>query len=73
MVLPVTVVSSKESASPSCIAGFPVWEVKRIMVPNLVRSLRSFLEIHTIEWFGLEGPYRLSSSEPPALGRDTFH
>jgi len=26
-----------------------------------------------IVWFGLEGPYRSSRSNPPATGRDTFH
>lgn len=35
----------RKAASPFCITGFPVWEMK-IMVACVVHSLMSFLEIY---------------------------
>lgn len=42
--------------------------------PKLLVELHApFFLIRTIEWFGLEGISRLSSSNPAATGRGTFH
>lgn len=36
----------RKAASLFCVTGFPFWEMKRIMVPYLVHSLKSLPEIY---------------------------
>ena len=76
MIYSVLLLQMAEHKPKIARCSFPCWSyslLTEIDVDPLISAKIPDLYCIFMEWFGLEGTYRSSSSNPPAMGRDTFH